>query len=74
MTDIEMLEKVNVNGPNAHEVWRFLKLSSGHTDPIKWNFSKFLVGRDGKVHCVGLTSTAELTDRIQALIDEPSPV
>ncbi|GAB9467193.1 Glutathione peroxidase [Globisporangium polare] len=37
--------KVNVNGADAHPVFKFLKqkLSGFITDDIKWNFSKFLV-------------------------------
>ncbi len=39
-------EKVNVNGPDTHPVYRFLR---GRTTdgPIGWNFVMFLVGRDG---------------------------
>lgn len=37
--------KVNVNGADAHPLFKFLKhkLSGFITDDIKWNFSKFLV-------------------------------
>lgn len=38
-------EKVEVNGPGEHPVFGFLK--SKRPGPIKWNFTKFLVGRDG---------------------------
>lgn len=40
-----MFAKVNVNGADAHPVFKFLKqkLSGFITDDIKWNFSKFLV-------------------------------
>lgn len=45
-----MFEKVEVNGTATHPVFRYLK----HELPgilggrIKWNFTKFLIGRDGK--------------------------
>ena len=47
-----MFAKVEVNGPNAHPLWAWLKTQKGGLlgiDAIKWNFTKFLVGRDGQV-------------------------
>ncbi|NZA27343.1 glutathione peroxidase [Luteimonas sp. SJ-92] len=44
--------KVEVNGDGAHPLWTWLKAQkSGFlgTRAIKWNFTKFLVGRDGRV-------------------------
>jgi glutathione peroxidase len=47
-----MFAKIDVNGPNAHPLYKYLK----HEKPgllgserIKWNFTKFLVDRAGKV-------------------------
>ncbi len=40
-----MAAKVKVNGPGEHPVYTFLK--SKRPGAIKWNFTKFLVGRDG---------------------------
>ncbi|HVV27429.1 MAG TPA: glutathione peroxidase [Rhizomicrobium sp.] len=45
-----MFAKVEVNGPGAHPLYRFLthdKPGILGTEAIKWNFTKFLVGRDG---------------------------
>lgn len=49
--DFLMHEKVEVNGDNAHPVFVWLKSQAGGIlgDAIKWNFTKFLVGKDGKV-------------------------
>ncbi|MBS0212535.1 MAG: glutathione peroxidase [Proteobacteria bacterium] len=47
-----MFAKVEVNGAHAHPLWTWLKeQKSGFLglDGIKWNFTKFLVGRDGQV-------------------------
>ena len=47
-----MFAKVDVNGPKTHPLWKWLKDEKGGLlgiGAIKWNFSKFLVGRDGKV-------------------------
>ncbi len=47
-----MFAKIDVNGDGAADVYKFLK--AGHPDDegnedIAWNFTKFLVGRDGNV-------------------------
>ena len=50
--DFPMFAKVEVNGANTHPLWKWLKDEKGGLlgfDAIKWNFTKFLVGRDGQV-------------------------
>ncbi|WP_269914640.1 glutathione peroxidase [Acinetobacter sp. HY1485] len=47
-----MFSKVDVKGPEAHPVFRFLTREAKGvlgSQSIKWNFTKFLVGKDGKV-------------------------
>jgi glutathione peroxidase len=47
-----MFAKVDVNGAGAHPLFAWLKQQKKGllgTEAIKWNFSKFLVGRDGEV-------------------------
>ena len=47
-----MMAKVDVNGGKAHPLWSWLKDEAPGvlgTKSVKWNFTKFLVGRDGKV-------------------------
>ena len=47
-----MFAKVEVNGAGAHPLWQWLKQQKGGLlgiGAIKWNFTKFLVGRDGRV-------------------------
>ncbi|MFA4968283.1 MAG: glutathione peroxidase [Sulfuritalea sp.] len=47
-----MFAKVNVNGEDTHPIFAFLKAGAPGvlgTEGIKWNFTKFLVDRDGKV-------------------------
>ena len=47
-----MMAKVEVNGRGAHPLWTWLtKQAPGMlgSKAIKWNFTKFLVGRDGRV-------------------------
>ena len=46
-----MMAKVDVNGSDAHPIFKWLKEQKGGllTDAIKWNFTKFLIGSDGQV-------------------------
>jgi glutathione peroxidase len=46
-----LFSKVDVNGPNTHPIFEFLKNEKGGllTDNIKWNFTKFLVDKQGNV-------------------------
>lgn len=45
-----MSAKLDVNGPQAHPVYRFLTSpNSGVAGDIEWNFEKFLIGRGGQV-------------------------
>ncbi len=47
-----MMEKVNVNGTEAHPLYQWLTAEAPGllgSKAIKWNFTKFLVGKDGRV-------------------------
>ena len=47
-----MFAKIDVNGADAHPLWQWLKQEKPGllgSQAIKWNFTKFLVGRDGAV-------------------------
>ncbi|MFM9448818.1 glutathione peroxidase [Streptomyces acidiscabies] len=47
-----MTEKVEVNGEGRHTLYERLvgfADAEGHTGDIRWNFEKFLIGRDGSV-------------------------
>lgn len=47
-----MFEKVNVNGDDAHGLFKYLRSEAKGllgSEKIKWNFTKFLVGNDGAV-------------------------
>lgn len=46
-----MFEKIDVNGSNAHPIYKYLKDQEKGiiTKDIKWNFTKFLIDRDGNV-------------------------
>jgi glutathione peroxidase len=47
-----MFAKIEVNGSGTHPLYQYLKHAAKGllgTEAIKWNFTKFLVGRDGEV-------------------------
>ena len=47
-----MMAKVKVNGADAHPLWKWLTAEAPGllgSEAVKWNFTKFLVGKDGAV-------------------------
>ena len=47
-----MMEKIKVNGDDAHPLYRWLTAEAPGIlgiEAIKWNFTKFLIGKDGQV-------------------------
>jgi glutathione peroxidase len=47
-----MMSKVKVNGTDAHPLWKWLTAQAPGllgSQAVKWNFTKFLVGKDGAV-------------------------
>lgn len=49
--EFDMFSKIDVNGKNTEPLYKYLKKSAGGflSNKIKWNFTKFLVDREGKV-------------------------
>lgn len=51
--DFIVTEKLDVNGANAHPLWRYLQQQKPGflgSKQIKWNFTKFLVDKQGRVY------------------------
>jgi len=46
----KLMSKIEVNGKNAHPIYEYLKGAAKGTlgNAIKWNFTKFLISRDGQ--------------------------
>jgi glutathione peroxidase len=69
-----MFDKIDVNGSGAHPLYRFLKQSEpGILGPftggaIKWNFTKFLVDRSGRV--VGRYASMRRPESLAKAIEE----
>ena len=72
-----LFAKIDVNGDDAHPLWKWMR----HEEPgllgseaIKWNFTKFLIGRDGRVlQRFAPTSTPDsLVPAIEAALAHPA--
>lgn len=61
-----MMDKIEVNGENEHPIFTWLKSQEGGflTDGIKWNFTKFLVNREGEV--VGRYASTKKPEAIES--------
>jgi len=71
-----LFAKVRVNGRDTHPLFAFLKHAcpgSLGTRSIKWNFTKFMINREGKpVQRMGtLSTTAAIDAQLAAMIDRP---
>ena len=67
-----MFDKIDVNGDNAHPLYQYLKGEKSGLlgSSIKWNFTKFLIDRSGKVagRYAPTTAPESLTKDIEALL------
>jgi glutathione peroxidase len=67
-----MFAKIDVNGDNAHPLYQYLKNQKSGLlgSSIKWNFTKFLVDRSGKVVArhAPTASPEGMTKQIEALL------
>jgi glutathione peroxidase len=65
-----MYEKVEVNGAGAHPLWKWLKKEKPGLlgmEGVKWNFTKFLVDRNGRV--VKRYAPTDTPEKIEADLD-----
>jgi len=75
--DFPMFAKIDVNGDNTAPLYRYLKAQQPGflwTEGIKWNFTKFLVDRNGKVveRYAPSTKPASIAKDIEKLLDAPA--
>ena len=68
-----MMDKVDVNGEHAHPLFAWLKSEAPGvmgSEAIKWNFTKFLVGKDGRVlkRYASMDAPAKLAKDIEAAL------
>ena len=70
----DLYSKISVKGPAIHPLYKYLTMEAGYNGDIPWNFSKFLIDKDGLVvarfgpdaNPVG----KEITGKIEALLAE----
>lgn len=71
-TTFPRFKKIDVNGDDASSLYKWLKKEKGGIfgDAIKWNFTKFLVDRNGKVvaRFSPTTSPSKISGKIEALL------
>ena len=70
-----LMDKIEVNGDNTHPLYRYLKQTAPGilgSKKIKWNFTKFLVNKNGKVvkRYAPTTKPEKLVDDINQLLAE----
>jgi glutathione peroxidase len=67
-----MFDKIDVNGDGAHPLYQYLRREKSGLlgSAIKWNFTKFLVDRSGKVvgRYAPIATPEQLTKEIEALL------
>ena len=68
-----MMSKISVKGKNMHPLYQFLtqKSKNGVEDSkVKWNFQKYLIGRDGKLEKVIDPKTLPSSDEVTQWIEK----
>ena len=69
-----LFAKIDVNGPDAHPLFQWLRSEQGGMvgDKIRWNFTKFLIDPDGNVvsRYGSTTNPDQIADDIEALLPE----
>ncbi len=68
-----MMAKISVKAPNQHPLYQYLtqKSQNGFSDnEVKWNFQKYLIGRDGKLEGVISPKVSPLNTQITEWIVE----
>ncbi|HEX8926642.1 MAG TPA: glutathione peroxidase [Terriglobales bacterium] len=72
-----LFQKIEVNGANAHPIFKYLKSEKGGLfgDAIKWNFTKFLVDREGRVidRYPPTTPPSAIAHEIEELLEKRAP-
>lgn len=66
----DLFSKISVAGENMHPLYAYLTQESGFGDEIKWNFTKFLVDRNGTVVARFNTRVDPLDDKVIAAVEK----
>lgn len=65
-----LFEKIDVKGESIHPLYRYLTMQSSKKGSIKWNFSKFLIDKNGQVVDRFAPMTDPLSKKMTQAIEE----
>jgi len=70
----DMFSKIDVNGDTAHPLWKYMKAKQGGfvVDAIKWNFTKFIIDKNGvpRVRYATTTNPMSMEDDLLKYFEE----
>ncbi|MDR3687937.1 MAG: glutathione peroxidase [Fimbriimonas sp.] len=65
-----MFSKISVKGDDEHPLYKWLIENSDRHDDIEWNFTKFVIGKDGKVFKRFMSKDTPDSEQVTQAIDE----
>ena len=68
--DFPLTTLTEVNGKNAHEIFKWAKDNHGKSAVPKWNFHKILINKEGKVEDTFASFTRPLSNKIIKKLDQ----
>jgi glutathione peroxidase len=64
------MDKVNVKGEGAHDVYKWAKKNYGSSSVPKWNFHKILINQEGKIEDTYNSFTEPTSKKIVAKLEK----
>ena len=68
--DFPLTAKVSVKGPDAHPLFKWIGAQGGFLSKPRWNFYKYLIGRDGKLKTWFASTTTPDSAKFEQAISE----
>lgn len=62
--NFKIASKIEVNGENAHPIYKALRAEAKNSEPISWNFEKFVIDKDGRVSNYPPNATPQDLDKL----------
>lgn len=67
---LPLMEKISVVGDDAHPLYKWLQDEAGFTGKVRWNFHKFIVGKDGSFKNWYSSITNPTSSRVEKAIEK----
>lgn len=67
---LPLMEKISVVGDDAHPLYKWLQEEAGFTGKVRWNFHKFLIGKDGSYKTWFSSITDPKSSRVEKAIEQ----